>query len=424
MADKYDIEGIIQHVLQTGTDISPADRAEWSMFCCALKVLDYDEDTFVALSSGRERDSRATWRKEKAPWRYRTEDQAKGMIVSLAKSAGIDTKNFLLSPDSTNTPRNTPATATARRGPNVRQAPADKPVTPPRYITPAELAAAAAHYRRTTLFRWLVTFMDPAATAAAFEAYRIGASKWAEEPAGLATSFPYIGGDGLCVDCKIIQFKTDGHKATWPNGNKKINSALARLKENDRRAEWCNFGDHIAAQRPADPVGIVESEKTALCMAIVYPGVVWVAVGSKQNLKPERVRQYAGRCLRIYPDRDGVDLWAEQAKELSASRLFHSVAMDNVLPNTPGEEHDDIWDIVARSIMAPQVPPPPTTSPEPPRSSAPTTSPDMAEALALFGQMTAECPALAQLADSLQLQVTGIAPGQLPQTSNPKRSQA
>ena len=83
--------------MQSGIDISPADRQEWRMFCCALKVLGYSEQDFISLSSGAERDSRQAWRAERNPSRYKTEDGAKGMIVELAKSAGVEVKQFLLS---------------------------------------------------------------------------------------------------------------------------------------------------------------------------------------------------------------------------------------------------------------------------------------------------------------------------------------
>ena len=95
--DYYDIDRIIKHASMPGVDISPADRQEWAMFCCALKVLNYSLSTFVAMSNCDEAACVKKWNEEKNPQRYvPNEEAAKAKIIALAKNAGIDMNQFRL----------------------------------------------------------------------------------------------------------------------------------------------------------------------------------------------------------------------------------------------------------------------------------------------------------------------------------------
>jgi hypothetical protein len=79
------------------------------------------------------------------------------------------------------------------------------------------------------------------------------------------------------------------------------------------------FGEHLLAQNPASPIGIVESEKTAVIASIcsnVFPSMIWLATGSKQWLKPHRLERIGlNRTIVLYPDADGYSKWAEIALE-------------------------------------------------------------------------------------------------------------
>ena len=93
--DYYDIDKIIHYASTEGVDISPSDRQEWALLCCALKVLGYGLNTFVSISNCTAAECEKVWKAEKNPGRYvPTEDKAKAKIVGLAKAAGIDLKPF------------------------------------------------------------------------------------------------------------------------------------------------------------------------------------------------------------------------------------------------------------------------------------------------------------------------------------------
>lgn len=430
MADIYDINAIIKHSLQMGIDISPADRQEWKMFCCALKVLGYDETTFVALSSGKQKDSRQAWRAERNPQRYKSEDSAKGMIVDLAKAAGIDLCRFRLSQHNESRIQTDYRRALAK--------PLSKPRTPDPPIeyapfVPAEMITATeSHVKESNLFVWLSSEFGENAALAVLSRYRVGATKHTDGYGYRAASFPYLNIAGDCVDCKIFHIDpTTGSRKTAPalmawtdkeGRPQELHStwALAILKKNDKPRQWCNFGDHLLSLDPSAAVCVVESEKTALVASIAYPSRLWVAVGSKNNLSPDRCAPYRGRDIIIYPDRDnikdkprrsgtGIEKgWETLARELAQAGF--SVRIDRTVERHPGEINDDIADIILRYRHGTQSPPEPPQNRDVAKCDTAAKSPDKLEAEALFEQMKKQYPALAELVEKFDLEPISVEP--------------
>lgn len=431
--DRYDIHGIIRHVMQSGIDISPADRQEWRMFCCGLKVLGYSEQDFVSLSSGAERDSRQAWRAERNPSRYKSEESAKGMIVDLAKRAGVEVKHFLLSQD---TKSSRPTYRTHRPTATKRTAPTPPtPTAAPDYLTTEQVRAAHAHAEETALFAWMAQEFGESATRFIFSVYMVGGSKHTAPNGYRANSYPYIDAAQRVVDCKLFHIDpTNGSRKTaaplqsWKDKDGKqqeLRSSWALFEINrDRRrrglpelnrASWCNFGDHLLTERPTAEVCLVESEKTALIAALTYPEKIWIAVGSKNNLTPERCKTYIGREVTLFPDRDnyndkpradgnGIEKgWRTLARELAAAGL--SVRIDTTTERHEGKPNDDIADLILRYRHGEQRKPPPQAEP-----TAQEIPPDRAEALAIWERMKQDHPELADMEERLRLEVISIEP--------------
>lgn len=430
MADIYDIDAIIKHSLQMGIDISPADRQEWKMFCCALKVLGYDETTFVALSSGKQKDSRQAWRAERSPHRYKSEDSAKGMIADLAKAAGIDLRHFLLSRYDDSRTR-----TTNRRtfvNPVVKPRTVEPPIEYAPFIPAQMVEATESRVTESNLFVWLSGEFGDEAAMMAMRRYRVGATKHTDGRGYRAASLPYINTSGDCVDCKIFHIDpTTGSRKTapallsWIDREGKVQElrstwALAELKKNDKPRKWCNFGDHLLQDNPTAAVCVVESEKTAIVASIVYPSRLWIAVGSKNNLKPERCAPYRGREIIIYPDRDnikdkprksgtGIEKgWETLARELAQAGF--SVRIDRTVERHHGEINDDIADIILRYRHGTQSLPEPTQNRDVAKCDTAAKSPDKLEAEALFEKMKKQYPALAELAEKFDLEPISVEP--------------
>lgn len=128
-------------------------------------------------------------------------------------------------------------------------------------------------------------------------------------------------------------------------------------------ARQCIFGEHLLRRYPDAPVLLVESEKTAVLMAIAYGNSragVWMSCCGSHNLTAERLWNVmrAKRRIVLYPDRDGIKAWAKKADALE----YKLVTTDTRAVTQWWTEEDgpkaDIADVVLRLInnRTPQTP--------------------------------------------------------------------
>lgn len=335
------IEDIIAEALRTGTDITPDDRKEWALFACALKVLGYDESDFVALSTlhgTNERASRKVWRSERTPRRYvKSAEQAEKKIAYFAKRAGMNLKRRGWH-DITKR-RQTKSTR-----PQITPTP---PPLPPVLVSMEDITAASEKAPLSALFNFLCRFFPTDEVSRVFHAYQVGTTReFGNIPGMMGTAFPYIDRSGRCVDVKLMAYDTTGHRRK--NGYS-ANWYLAKRKMNDRRAAWPLFGEHLLNLNPSTPVGVVESEKTALIASIALSGYLWVATGSKQNLNPERCRALKGRAVYLFPDCDGAEEWTCRGLEMAKAGFAVHNCAEIVIGNAKNAG-DDIADIILQSV--------------------------------------------------------------------------
>lgn len=151
-----------------------------------------------------------------------------------------------------------------------------------------------------------------------FSAYHIGTTKNGE------IVFPQIDIQGRCRTAKIMAYDENGHRKKGEID--RIDWLHARLmkkkglKASDWNLQQCLFGEHLLSLRIDDVVCLVESEKTAIICALVYPKYLWLACGGKQNLKPEMCQALVGRNVLLCPDADAVADWEERSKRLTFCR--------------------------------------------------------------------------------------------------------
>lgn len=339
--DNMKTEDIIAEALRTGTDITPDDRKEWALFACALKVLGYDESDFIALSNLHGTDarmSRKVWRSERTPQRYvKTTEQAERKIAYFAKQAGMNLKSQRWN-DSTRSKRNRSTRP---------QRPPQPPLLPRVYVRPDDVAIAASKAPLSTLFNFLCRVFRPDEVSRIFRLYQVGATREFGNVSGMmGTAFPYIDQSGRCVDVKLMAYDSTGHR--HKNGYS-TNWLLSKIQMNDRRAMWPLFGEHLLSRYPSAPVGVVESEKTALIASIALPGYLWVATGSKQNLNPERCRALKGRAVYLFPDADGAEEWNRRGMEMAKAGFTVHNCAETVTENAKNAG-DDIADIILQRL--------------------------------------------------------------------------
>ena len=177
------------------------------------------------------------------------------------------------------------------------------------------------------------------------------------------TIFWQIDNDGIVHTGKMMLYRPDGHRDREARyGFDWIHSALFRDKrlpqwdEDKQEAKPTLFGLHLLDRYgPFATVNIVESEKTALIMAIAYgnhTGQVWMACGGLEMLNRERLKPIIEQHRRIvlYPDRDGIDRWRAKLENLRYDRMhLNAEPVLNWWREEDGPKAD-VADVVVRII--------------------------------------------------------------------------
>ena len=132
--------------------------------------------------------------------------------------------------------------------------------------------------------------------------------------------------------------------------------AYKHIYDEDRQeARITFFGMHLTQQYRRATIKLVESEKTAILMAIAYGNTqqdLWMACGGLEMITRERLQPLIdqGRRIILYPDRDGIAKWKAKMHQIGYDRI--SIDTDPVLKWWRPEDGDkaDIADVVLRMI--------------------------------------------------------------------------
>jgi hypothetical protein len=202
------------------------------------------------------------------------------------------------------------------------------------YIEKRYLIASLQNYEQNAFVQFLLNLFPDCINEieTAIKNYRVGST-----PDG-KTIFWQIDQRMRIRTGKIIAYDANTGKrikSVYPNW---IHSELKKYKKvrNDFNLKQCFFGEHLLRNASNKPVCIVEAEKTAVIASICYPEFIWLAIGSKQSLKFERIKQIGrNRKVILYPDADGFDVWNKTANtartngfDVIISNLINTFASD------------------------------------------------------------------------------------------------
>lgn len=99
---------------------------------------------------------------------------------------------------------------------------------------------------------------------------------------------------------KIINYFLNGKRT------KNIDWVHSYLKRTDQISEFilsqCLFGLHLTSEDKNSTIAIVESEKTACIMSVVFPDFLWLACGAKGEFKMQKLEAVKNRKIIAYPD--------------------------------------------------------------------------------------------------------------------------
>ena len=175
---------------------------------------------------------------------------------------------------------------------------------------------------------------------------------------------------------KMMKYRTDGHRdkqASWSFDF--IHSVLSKHWDAERR-EWTDeppypypdiynpdkeephitfFGMHLLNRYRRATIKLVESEKTALLMAIAYGNhdqQLWMACGGLEMITRDRLKPMIdqGRHIILYPDRDGIDKWKIKAEQMHYDRLTVDATPVTDWWREEDGDKSDIADVVIRML--------------------------------------------------------------------------
>lgn len=168
-----------------------------------------------------------------------------------------------------------------------------------------------SNYNQNNLILFLEKLFGKQKTRSVISLYRVGTSKRWEG----ATLFWQINSKWKIGQGKIMLFdKETGKRIKEPFSH--ISSVHKQLNKQDQKPEFCFFGEHLVSLVPDKPIAIIESEKTALIMALIEPDYLWIASGGLSNLAAKRMHIYKSRKIVFYPDLGAYEKWNIKAKKL------------------------------------------------------------------------------------------------------------
>ena len=111
---------------------------------------------------------------------------------------------------------------------------------------------------------------------------------------------------------KVMAYGHDGHRKKGRGAFNWVHTA----KGEEMFIGQCLFGEHLLSEMTTlGPIGLVESEKTALIMSILMPDVAWMATGGKQNFNLKMLAPIINHDVMVLPDTDAIIEWSSKLKE-------------------------------------------------------------------------------------------------------------
>jgi len=210
------------------------------------------------------------------------------------------------------------------------QQPWQPPVQP---LIPLDMNLVLQYRSNESLFcSWLEKWVPEASLtlrdlSRVLDDYYIGAERWHD------VVFWQIDDQMQVHTGHIMAYGLDGHRC----GNQSwIHRSLIRkgLLPKDYQPPKCFFGQHLLRQRSEEPVAIVESEKTAIVMALLQPQFIWLATAGCGALTPEKTACLKGRRVHVFPDSGCYMKWLHQMQQTEGIQWSISNQLEDYPPNT------------------------------------------------------------------------------------------
>src|SRR6185437_1904876 len=158
-----------------------------------------------------------------------------------------------------------------------------------------------AGYERNNFVIYLRSLFGKSLTLELIQRYFIGTSRhWPG-----ATVFWQIDEVERARQAKVMLYDPTTGRRIKDEGSRVFFAGKSLLKNNDANLVQCFFGQHLLAERPADIVALVESEKSAVLASVYFPKLIWIATGGKHGARwtdSGISSALSGREIILFPD--------------------------------------------------------------------------------------------------------------------------
>lgn len=330
---EYDYKALVNEVTQRGINLF-GNRDDWHRGAQALSDLgEAGRPLFHAIASLAD-----CYKKRENDYQFNdalrtTQKVTIATFIYMCNQAGIDTKKFIIHDDDSK-----PVT---RLAPVKREAPVTKP---------NELCFISSEYVIRSLDMKLQSnfqaalcrmYNDAKAIRDVCLRYALGVTKDG------SVIYWQIDEKGKVRSGKIMQYDWNGHRDKSKDEGKTTWVHSIMKKQHTLPADWqltqCLFGAHLlhpTYMNEGKVIGLVESEKSAILCALVFPNYVWVSCGGISQLEAGGKHEVLkGRKVIMFPDTDPkgeafakwkskADEWNRQGFDVTVSDILEQEATD------------------------------------------------------------------------------------------------
>lgn len=313
---------------------------EWTRGAFALTCIPDGRDIFHAISS-----LSTKYRYKECEYKFNHAKRTNknigiGTFLKMCKDNGIDTSQF-----------RTDGKVISTMLTQQTKKPTPPPEVQPTYIDWDWVQRCASY--DSNFVEFLCGLFDIDTIKRLGDLYALGATK------DKGVIFWQIDINGNVRTGKIIQhdaetghrIKNRGNEAGWVHHKLKEKGIIK-----DFNLVQCLFGEHLLKIYPKKVVALVESEKTALIGAAVFPQYVWCATGGKDvNIgNIEVMKVLSGRKVILFPDTDidgkTFDDWGNKAKSFTFFKCHVSDILERYATKAEKMAKIDIGDWLIKSL--------------------------------------------------------------------------
>lgn len=335
MTYDYDYKGMANEIINRNINMFDA-YDDWTRGAFALSCIPDGRDIFHAISS---LSPKYKWRETEYKFNNAMRTNSRITIATFLRMAndnGINIADYRTDGKTTSNVQLTKPTK-----------PTPPPPPPPSYISWDWVQRCASY--DSNFVEFLCGLFDIDTIKRLGDLYALGATK------DKGVIFWEIDKNGKVRTGKIMHYNAEtGHR------HDKSNWVHYKLKEKgiikDFNLSQCLFGQHLLKIYPEKVVALVESEKTALIGAAIFPQYVWCATGGKDvNIgNIEVMKVLSGRKVILFPDTDAdgktFDDWSKKAKALAFCKCHVSDILERYATKAEKMAKIDIGDWLIKSL--------------------------------------------------------------------------